>query len=541
MVRADVREGTTQEGQGLHVRLAILTLAVATIAVGVDGTSLAAAIPVISTSIPGTQVETFWAGASYLLASTSVVFLWVSLSEVLGRRTMTIVSLFVLIVGSIVCATAKNYSIMLVGRTIQGLSSGGIVGLTLVVITDLVPLAERARTLALISSVFAIGSIGGPVIGGACAVTGQWRWIYWLNLPIAGISLIGATLYLKVPRDNASLAGKLSEIDWPGLLLFAASATAALIPIVWGGVQFPWDSWHTIVPLVVGLVGIVFFAFYEGYIAKRPFLPLYIFRNYSTSITFVGSFINGILLYAQVYYMPEYFQAVKLYSPLISGVAALPGSLTAIPCAAFTGAVVARTGHYRWAIWTGWALATFGFGIMYLLDVNTSIPAWIFIRIAAGLGTGMLLPALNIALQASVPQADVAMGTTMFTFLRDFGHAVGVSIGSSILDNMVRTQLHRPAVMSVVPADLINLSPTELIPIVQGMPDNAVSLALRTALAQAFKVIWATTCGLAGFGLLLHLLVKEYDLKQEAIIDQSSPKGGDMPIIEDANKKHSKA
>lgn len=342
-----------------------------------------------------------------------------------------------------------------------------------------------------------------------------------LNLPIAGLSLIGVALYLKLDRREASLVTKLRETDWPGLVLFAISVTALLVPLTWGGIQFPWGSWHTILPIALSLAGIVGFILYEKYLTKRPFLPLYIFRNYSTSIIYIGSFINGVLLYAQVYYMPEYFQAVKLYSPLIAGVAALPGSLTAIPCAVFTGVMVDKTGHYRWAVWTGWALATFGFGIMCLLGVNTSVPAWIFIRIAAGLGTGMLLPALNIALQASVPQTDVVMATTMFQFLRDFGHTVGVSIGSSILDNVVRTQLHRPDVVSVVPANLTDLTAVTLISEIKKMsPDSVEALALRGALARAFEAIWATMCGLSGFGLLIHLVLKAYDMDQEIATDQ---------------------
>ncbi|KAI5917145.1 hypothetical protein F4810DRAFT_716751 [Camillea tinctor] len=309
-----------KSAEGIRFQLAILTLAVATVAIPIDSTSLAAAIPTISESIPGSQVDIFWAGVSYLLASTSA--------------------------SAVVVFQA---------------------GLTMAMITDLVPLLERARYLALISSIFAIGSIGDRLLE-----------VLVLSLVngdgYTGLSFISVVLFLKLNRREASVATKLREIDWPGLGLFAASVTALLVPITWGGIQFPWGSWNTIVPIVLGLAGIVGFTLYEEYATKPPFLPLYIFRNYSTSIIFVGSFINGVLLYVQVYYMPEYFQAVKLYSPLIAGVAALPGSLTAIPCAAFTGVMVDKTGHYRWAVWTGWTLATFGFGIMCLLSVDTSIP-----------------------------------------------------------------------------------------------------------------------------------------------------------------------
>jgi hypothetical protein len=194
-----------------------------------------------------------------------------------------------------------------------------------------------------------------------------------MNLAIVGVGLGGIALFLNLTPREHSVLTKLKNIDYLGSALFIASITSFLVPVTWGGIQFPWKSWHTLVPLIIGGLGLVAFVLYEIFIASNPLVPVFIFLNRSTSIIYLGSLFHGLILYSLVYYMPEYFQAVKLYSPIISGVAALPQTLTVVPCAIAVGVVVGITGRYRWALWSGWFLTTLGCGLLIKLDVNTSI------------------------------------------------------------------------------------------------------------------------------------------------------------------------
>jgi MFS family permease len=313
----------------------------------------------------------------------------------------------------------------------------------------------------------------------------------------------------------------LKDIDIVGSTLFIASITSCLIPITWGGTQFRWDSWHTLVPLILGIAGIVGFILYERYMTTTPFFPHHVFLNYSTSIVYASSFVHGLLLYSLVYYMPEYFQSVQGYSALISGVAALPQTVTVVPCAIFVGVLVGKIGRYRWALRAGWAIATFGFGLLIRLDVNTSIPSWVFLSAVSGIGMGLLFPSIALALQSSVPQVDVAMSATLVLFFRSSGQAVGVAIGGTILENHMQVELQNPSIRALLPPGFQNLGVVALVSVIKTLPhDSVLAILLKTALARSFHVIWATMCGLAGVTLIANLVVKEYDMNQEHVTDQ---------------------
>lgn len=342
-----------------------------------------------------------------------------------------------------------------------------------------------------------------------------------LNLPVAGIGFCGVFLFLQLTQRPGSLAQRLRRIDFVGSGLFIAAITSFLVPVTWGGTQFAWDSWHTLVPLIIGIVGIAAVGAYVQYMTTSPFIPLYIFHNYSTSIVFAGSFVHGLILYALVYYMPEYFQSVKGYSALIAGVAALPQTATVVPAAILVGAVVGQTGRYRWAVWLGWSLSTLGFGLLILLDAHTSVPAWIFLSAVSGLGVGLLFPSITLALQSSVPPADVAMAATLVLFFRSLGQALGVAVGGAILDNRLRVELQRPEVAALLPPGARYTGAAALVFELNDLdPDAPLAVALKGALVRSFRVIWEIMCGFAGVTMLVHLLVKEYDMNQDHVTDQ---------------------
>jgi MFS family permease len=341
-----------------------------------------------------------------------------------------------------------------------------------------------------------------------------------INLPIVGVGLVGIGLFLKLDQVKQPVAKRLKEFDWLGFVLFMASLTAFLIPVTWGGIQHPWDSWQTLVPLCLGVAGFILFLLYEKYISKVPFFPIKIFSNYSVCILFFGSFVQGLFLFTFAYYLPEYYQTVQGYSPLMSGVAALPMTLTTVPTAGGAGLLVDRTGRYRWILWIGWALTSFGCGLLILLDVGTTVPAWIFLTAVAGLGLGLLLPVNQLALQASVPPAGIAISATLAYFFRSFGQTVGVAIGSTILENRMKLELHKGYLAGTVPASQGNVSAVALVEILRDLPAGELKSFLDSALARSLRVIWATMCGLSGLNMVMNLVLKEYDMNQEHITDQ---------------------
>ena len=217
-------------------------------------------------------------------------------------------------------------------------------------------------------------------------------------------------------------------------------------------------------------------------------------------------------IFLQLYYLPLYYEAVKGYSPVISGLAVFPQTLTVAPSALIVGIIISVTGSYRLLLWIGWALTTLGTGLMYLLDVHTSIPAWIFLNLTSGLGLGFLYPAMAIAIQASVQNEDIAFAVAAYSFFRSFGSAFGVAIGGNIFQNVIKKKLLAYPLLAPYAEAYSKDSPT-LVQIIKGMDGHLDEKAqLIQAFADSLKVIWLLGCGVSGFALITSLVIKDYSL-----------------------------
>lgn len=423
-------------------------------------------------------------------------------------------------VGSIVCAVSYNFTVMLAGRSVQGSGGGGILAMTQILITDMIPLRERGKYFSLINIVWAIGTVSGPLVGGAVASANAWRWIFYLNLPIIAIGFVGIIAFLELENVHRTLKEKLVEVDYIGSVIFLPSLTSFLVGITWGGVQYAWDSWPTVIPISLGLFGLLVFAFWEARCAKIPLLPLEIFENMDTNIAYFINFVHGIILWAVVYYMPLFFEGAKYSSPIMAGVLALPMTLTVVPCAIVVGVVAARTGYYRWAIWIGWVLTTSGYGLLYMLCPTTTYPALVLLMLYAGIGLGLIFPAVNLAVQASVRPKNIAIAAAMTSFFRCIGQTIGVAIGGVIFQNRMTTNLSGHPELSVS-ATAYSLDVVTVIQHIESMLESDPRRnTLANGLSESIGTIWAVMCGLAGSALVSTIFLGGYSLNQALVTEQ---------------------
>ncbi|KAL8357238.1 hypothetical protein RB598_002193 [Gaeumannomyces tritici] len=525
---------------GLTFYGAFGSLLIVNLAAALDATSLSVALPIISKDLGGTAIEAFWSGTSFLLTNTVFQLTFASASHTFGRKALVMLSLLLFTTGSLVAALAPGFPALLAGRAVQGAGVGGIISLTEVVITDLVPLRERGKWFGLQGAVWAVGSVAGPPVGGALAQAGQWRWIFWLNLPVAGVGAVAVAFFLRLQPVPGALAHKLLRFDWAGVLLLTAGGTAFLMPVTWGDIVFPWSDWRSVVPLVVGAALVALFVWYEARWAARggrqPLVRLRIFGRRTAAVCYFGTFVHGVVLWCMLYYMPLYYECVKGYTPAMAGVAIFPQTFTVAPTSILVGILVSRFGRFRWAVWLGWSLSVPGLAILYLLDADTTPPQWVFLNLVSGFGLGLLYTSLSYGTIGAADERDAGQAASMYVFSRSLGQCVGVSVGGAVFQNVFAARLSESGSGSGGLADRaagLAREASALVEVVRGMdPASPERAVIVNAYADALKVVWVSMAGVAFLALLASLLMRHIDITRSLETEQGlqgKPAGREKP------------
>jgi len=334
--------------------------------------------------------------------------------------------------------------------------------------------------------------------------------------------LIAWTLRLKEKRSHILM--KIKEVDWVGAVIFLASCTALLVAISWGGIEFSWSSAATLVPLLVGGLGLGLFVVWEIYCPVQPLVPLSIFSSRSGAAGYIQITVNGCLLWTLVYYLPLYFEVVKGYSQIVTSVSVFPETLLVAPIAVVIGIMIRKTGKYRKLLWAGWIFNTLGAGLMINLKANSTIPQWIFINMVGGLGMGILLPTMQTSVQAAASDQDMAFAAAMVATLRTLGQAIALPIYGAIFQSVLKNHLENtPLQAQATTLSRDAFQAILAIKEVQFGPEN--TLILVQAFQQALRFCFVGMVPAAGIGLIASFFTQELtldrDLSTEHGIDDS--------------------
>ncbi|KAF2025132.1 putative efflux pump antibiotic resistance protein [Setomelanomma holmii] len=389
------------------------------------------------------------------MASSSFLIIFqpfiVSPFDAFGRRQLLFSSLLLLMIGKIVCCVAQNFRMLLAGRSVQDVGGGGALALVLVVMTDIVPLRQRTKCCSLIQFAWVMGLITGPMAGGGFAEHSIWRWIFYIIFPFCAIGIAIVNVVVRLKAQRATLPERLLKTDWIGAFLFISSTCSFLIDITWGGTQYPWDRWWTIVPIVLGVVGIVATLCWERYGASQPFLRVWLFKDHAAMAAYACTVLQGLLMFSHLYYLPMYLQSVQGYGPTLSGVGLVPIIGGLIPTSIIVRSLMTKLGRYRWAIWSDLAM-------------------------------GLVLMSLNFALQALAKEHDGAYAAAMYTFMRTFRMSLGVAIGGVVVRNRLLVHL---AAQSL--DEHVAKKAEAFIVVLNSMPDGPIVSAYRAAYTEAFR------------------------------------------------------
>ena len=428
-----------KSSRGWRFWTAILSLNFIGFVATLEGTVLGTALPRITQEIKTSgSTDYVWMASSFALAQTVVQPPLAQICNIFGRRNPMVLSIVLFALGSGISGGANESGMFIAGRTIQGIGSGGILLLVELIVCDLVPLRERGKYLGIVLSSSAVGAVVGPVIAGAL-VEADWRWIFYLNLPICGLVIFMMIFSVRLRhRTAASWTTSLARVDWIGSILFVTSLCSLLVGLIFGGTdaKFAWDSWRVILPIVLGVVGWIVFHIYETTsFCKEPTIPSILFSNRTSIIGFFLVFDASILMQWVAFFLPIYFQGVRQVSPLKSGINFLPFQVFLIPAASITGAILSKTGKYKPLHLAGFVLCTLGLGLLTLLDDHTPTAEWVVFEAIVAFGQALLIPTILPAVQASLAESEVASSVGLYSFLRSFGWFWGITIPSIVFNN----------------------------------------------------------------------------------------------------------
>jgi hypothetical protein len=379
------------------------------------------------------------------ISSAVVQPLFGQLADVFGRRYPTIFAVAIFALGSGIAGGSTSAGMLISGRTLQGVGLGGVNMLIDIIVCDLVPQYKRGAIMGVIFAVFAIGSSLGPFVGGVFADHAAWRWVFYLGLPISGLALLLLILFLQVNYEKeTTISTKLKRLDYIGNGILILSLVSILIALTYGGSIRPWNSWRTLVPLILGLLGLLIFHIYEATgLQKEPVMPPRLFQNRTSLFAFILVFLHGVLLYWITYFLPVYFQSVLLSSPTRSGVQFLPSIVVLIPFAIIAGGLITKIGCYKPLCIVGFALQALGIGLFTMLDSQSSMAEWVIFQIIAAAGVGLVTTSTLPAVQVGLPETDVAASTATWGFLRSLGNIWGVSIPAAVFNSCFEQLSHR--------------------------------------------------------------------------------------------------
>ncbi|KAJ1850339.1 hypothetical protein LPJ73_003496, partial [Coemansia sp. RSA 2703] len=363
------------------------------------------------------------------------------LSDILGRTPMLLGGIGVFAVGSLVCALAQSMAVLLVGRAVAGVGSAAIIGLTLVIVADIVPLRKRGPYMAVFSLVFSVSSVIGPLLGGVFADNVSWRWIFWLSEPVCGFVAVAIVFLLRkrLPATGGADAwGRIKRIDWLGVVLLVGGLVAFLMGLTLPSMGHSWRAPRVVLCLVFGGVIIGVFFLVEWRVARDPVVPLRLFRNRNVASMMAASFFMGACLFTPIYYVPIYYSVVENTSSTAAGIYLLPFVLGIALTSVASGLLVMRLGIYRPFMWAGTAVCTVGLGLLGLLHRDSSMAARICFLLVAGLGIGAFIQLSLVAGQAAVAPADMAATTAVLTFFRSVGSVVGMAAMQTIMNTTLR-------------------------------------------------------------------------------------------------------
>ena len=466
-----------------------------------NGSTVSTALTTIISDIGGIKAYT-WVSTSYLLTSTAATPLFGKFSDLYGRKQFTQFAIVIFLLGSLLCSVAQSMTMLVFARAVQGIGSGGAMAMSFIVIADIVPPRERGRYVGAFTSIFALSSVAGPLIGGLIVDNASWRWIFIVNMPFGIFALWMTQRHLRLPvirRDTT--------IDTVGALLLVSGVATLILALSWSPGQFGWGSTQTIGMTAASVALIAVFLWWEPRVTN-PIVPMHLFRNHTVQVMVPMVTLISAAMTTVSTFMPLFLQAVTGVSPTNSGLLLVPMMIGMTAASTYVGKRITVTGRYRvWPI-AGAAAGSAGMVLVSLVDNNGARIAVSLLGMALmGLCVGGTMPTSTTAIQNSVAVRDLGVASSLSQLCRNLGSTIAVAAYGAVLNQQL---------LGRVDPKLLRAPRT-----INKLPEPGRSQALD-AISHGITTVFRWAVPMLVLALVLTVMVRELPLRQHAAFEDAS-------------------
>ncbi len=489
-----------------------------------DQTIVATALPTVVSDLGGAGHQS-WVVTSYLLASTIATAVVGKLGDLFSRKSVFQVAVVFFLIGSVLCGLAGSMAMLVGARALQGIGGGALMVTATAVIGEVIPLRDRGRYQGALGAVFGVTTVIGPLLGGFFTDHLSWRWAFWINIPIAIVVFLVATVAIP------ALARKSRPvIDYSGIALVGLGASGLTLATSWGGAEYSWSS-----PVIIGLfVGsaIALAAFVTVELrAAEPILPIRLFAGQVFTVCCVLAFIVGFAMLGAMTFLPTFMQFVDGVSATVSGLRTLPMVAGMLITSIGSGSIVGRTGRYKIFPVAGTAIMFVGFLLLSTMDARTSLMMQSLYLFILGSGIGLCMQVLVLVVQNTAGFSDLGVATSGVTFFRTIGSSFGAAIFGSLFANFLSGRIAGALATSGAPP-IAAESPQAL----RELPAEMAAPIIE-AYADSLGLVFLCAAPVALVGFVVSLFLKEIPLREmESVSASDLGEGFGMPTPETSDE-----
>ncbi|MGW2706194.1 MFS transporter [Streptomyces sp. NPDC001340] len=525
-VRAHAKHGGGSQGASGHAPMshrqimeALSGLLLGMFAAILSSTIVSNALPEIIQDLGGGQSAYTWVVTAALLAMTASTPLWGKLADLVSKKALVQIALVIYIAGSVVAGLAQNPGMLIGARVIQGLGAGGLTALAQIIMAAMISPRERGRYSGYLGATFAVATVGGPLVGGVITDTDWlgWRYCLFVGIPFALIALLVLQKTLHLPETRREV-----KVDWAGAFFITAAVSLLLVWVTFADDKYDWLSWQTYSMVGGALLLALIFLFVETK-AAEPIIPLRLFKNRTIALASVASLFVGIAMFAGTVFFSQYFQLARDKSPTMSGVMTIPMIAGLFVSSTVSGQVITKTGKWKAWLVTGGVLLTAGLGLLGTMRYDTDYWKIAIFMAVMGLGIGMMMQNLVLSTQNQVAPHELGAASSVVTFFRSLGGAVGVSALGSVMSTRI-THYAKDTIGQLSPKEQLaaaKASGSGQLPDMDLLPAH-IRTWLEGAYGHGIADIFLYIAPIAFLAFLVTLFIKEVPLRTTGALAQAA-------------------